>query len=294
MPELPEVEHAATCLRAWLVGRTLDRVRAPASRVLRGASPITLARKLRGRRLRAVDRRSKYLLLRFDGDVGLLAHLGMTGKWVLRARGETPPPHTRLTLETGARAVHYVDPRMFGRLALHAAGELDALPEIRVIGPDPHREKVGGALLAARLGKTRRAIKVALLDPRVIAGIGNILATEALWRARIHPARPATSLGSAELAALARAVRASIRLQMGTLEAASDATYLSEDASHNPFLAYGRVGEPCSRCATPFLTMVLGGRGSAFCPTCQVAPRTSRTARATRGRASVRGPGSLP
>jgi formamidopyrimidine-DNA glycosylase len=277
VPELPEVEHAATCLRAWLVGRTLDRVRAPASRVLRGASPVALARKLRGRRLRAVDRRSKYLLLRFDGDVGLLAHLGMTGKWVLRAAGEAPPRHTRLTLESGARAVHYVDPRMFGRVALHRAADLDALPEIRVIGPDPHRDKVGARVLAARLGKTKRAIKVALMDPRVVAGIGNILATEALWRARVHPARPAASLTSAELAAVARGMRASIRLQMGTLEAESDATYLSEDASDNPFLAYGRVGEPCSRCGTHFETMILGGRSSAFCPRCQVAPRATPT-----------------
>ena len=214
-------------------------------------------------------------------------------KWVLRARARRRPP-TRLTLETGARAVHYVDPRMFGRVALHGAADLDALPEIRVIGPDPHRENVDGRALAARLGKTKRAIKVALLDPRVIAGIGNILATEALWRARVHPARPATSLQDAELAVLARAIRASIRLQMGTLEAQSDATYLSEGASDNPFLAYGRVGEPCSRCGTPLSTMVLGGRSSAFCPTCQVAPRASRTRRANRGRASVRRSGSLP
>lgn len=273
MPELPEVEHAAGCLRAWLVGRTVDRAVAPASRVLRGAAPATLTRKLRGRRLRAVERRSKYLLLFFDADVGLLAHLGMTGKWVLRARGEAAPQHTRLSLESGARAVHYVDPRMFGRVALHRAADLEALPEIRVIGPDPHRERVGAKLLGERIGKTKRAIKVALMDPRVIAGIGNILATEALWRARIHPARPASAVTASELAALARAIRASIRLQMGTLAAESDATYLSEDASDNPFLAYGRVGEPCSRCQTPFETMILGGRSSAFCPRCQPAPR---------------------
>jgi formamidopyrimidine-DNA glycosylase len=268
MPELPEVEHAAACLRDWLAGRRIDRVEADASRVLRGVAPATVARRLRGRELRTVRRRGKYLLLGFDGDIAAISHLGMTGKWVRRAAGEPPPAHSRVRVHVGDSVLHYVDPRMFGRLTVHRGVELDELPEVRVIGPDPLHDPRYAQALAASLSRTRRAVKVALMDPRVVAGIGNILATEALFRARIHPQRPADSLTKPELSRLWRGIASSIKRSMRSI-GDEEISYQSDGDADNPFLVYGRLGQMCPRCRTELESSILGGRTSVYCPRCQ-------------------------
>ncbi len=269
MPELPEVEHAASCLRRWLLGERIERVEAPASRVLRGASPAGVARRLRERRLCAVERRGKYLLLSFDGGVGILSHLGMTGKWIRRRPDESVPAHSRVRLHVDDAVVHYVDPRMFGRFTVHPLAELEQLPEVRIIGTDPLHDGRYGATLATALARTKRPVKVALMDPRVTAGIGNILATEALFRAKIHPLRPASSLRPAEIGTLSRGIRAAIRRSMQSVEQEDEISYQSDAESDNPFLVYGRAGEPCPRCRAPLGHMTLGGRTTVFCPRCQ-------------------------
>jgi formamidopyrimidine-DNA glycosylase len=278
MPELPEVEHAARLLRRWLRGRVVRRAEAESTRIFRGSDPARFEAELRGRRLERLERRGKYLLFAFDGDVGLLSHLGMTGKWVRSEPGEPPPSHSRARLLLDdRRVVHYRDPRLFGQISLHPAGALENLPEIRALGADPVRDGVDPARLGDALGHTRRAVKVALLDGRIVAGVGNIQATEALFRARIHPARPGRSLSAKEVKALARGVEASIELtlaRLGGKNASRPATYVEEDHSQNPFLVYGRAGSPCPRCGTVLLKMQLGGRGSTYCPRCQ--PRGSR------------------
>ncbi len=143
MPELPEVEHAARSLRAWLDGRTILRARAADNRIFRGGSPRDFEQLLAGRRLERVDRRGKYLLLTFDGGLGLLSHLGMTGKWVRRtprpSSGRRTVPlhsHARLELDDES-ALHYVDPRLFGQLTLAREGAVAELPVIRAPGPTP-------------------------------------------------------------------------------------------------------------------------------------------------------------
>jgi formamidopyrimidine-DNA glycosylase len=269
MPELPEVEHAAVCLRRWLRGGTIVRAQAEPSRAFRGTSRPALLRKLRGRRLLRVERRGKILLLHFDGSVGLLSHLGMTGKWVRRRRGEPGPTHSRLRLFlSNGDVVHYRDPRLFGRLSLHREGELDELPVVRALGQDPLVDGVDGARLHASLSSTARAVKVALMDQRVVAGLGNIQATEALFRAGIHPARRAKSVPRREATALARAIDASICFALEQ-EGEEEIVYVEEDAGANPFLVYGRAGEPCPKCGRELQKMRLGGRTTVYCERCQ-------------------------
>jgi formamidopyrimidine-DNA glycosylase len=269
MPELPEVEQAARTLRAWLTGVPVVRAEAPASRVFRGADRAAFAEALAGRALVRVERRGKHLLLAFDGDVGLYSHLGMTGRWTRRAAAEPAPPHSRarLDLADGA-AIHYCDPRLFGRIALHRAAELVTLPEIVALGPDPLLDGIEPARLHAAFARTARAVKPVLLDQAILAGIGNIYATEALFRARIHPAREARSLKKRDVARLAEAILAVFADALAGMD--GEVQYLwSEERPENPFAVYDRAGEPCPRCAKPIEALVLGGRTSAYCPRCQ-------------------------
>ncbi len=275
MPELPEVEHAARTLRAWLGGRTIVRARAAETRIFRGGSPGDFERLLPGRRLERIDRRGKYLLVTFDGGVGLLCHLGMTGKWVRR----TPRPpsgrrtvpkhsHARLILDDES-ALHYVDPRLFGQLCLVREGAVSELAVIRALGPDAVVDGVDAARLHAVLGKSARPIKVALLDQSVLAGIGNIYATEALFHARIHPTRPSKSLSLEEVSRLAVEIRAVLDLAIAGM-IGEEIAYLSQGrGAENRFVIYDRAGSPCPRCGRPLDRLTIGGRTSAFCPGCQ-------------------------
>ncbi len=287
MPELPEVEHARRSLTRWLAGRRVTRAEASPTRIFRGGDRRDFERALAGRTLLSAHRHGKQLVLGFDGEIAVLSHLGMTGRWLRRAPGEAPPSHSRarLVLDDGT-VVHYDDPRLFGRIEVVPAPRVASHPSLAALGPDPLAHGVDLGRLAAALAKSSRAVKVALMDQRVIAGIGNIHATEALFRARIHPARPARSLQRAEVGALARGVRASIAFALRDLgEPGDDITYLSQGAAAqkprrgrgaakarrdpNPFLVYDRAGEPCPRCGHTLQKTTLGGRTSAFCPKCQ-------------------------
>ena len=252
MPELPEVEWAARQLRRWLVGRRLEAVTGDpaARRLFRPDGPTRLARALTGARVEAVDRHGKQLLLTLrsaKGPLGVNAHLGMTGSWVRREAGEGTPRHARLTLQLDDGAsVLYLDPRMFGRLRLVPRARFDRWPELAQLGPDPMAAPIDLGRLGARLRATRRAVKVALLDQSLLAGVGNIHASEACWRARLDPRRRGGSLSTAEVARLARAIRASLRFGLAGLEAFGDGPpVMVEDGGENPFLVYERAGLSC-------------------------------------------------
>lgn len=276
MPELPEVEHAARTLRAWLDGRTIRRARATDNRIFRGGSARDFERLLLGRRLESLDRRGKYLLLTFDGGLGLLSHLGMTGKWIRRVpkapSGRRTVPkhsHARLDLDDGS-ALHYVDPRLFGQLRVLPEGAVIDLPVIRALGPDALLDGVDPAQLHAVLARSGRPVKVALLDQSVLAGVGNIYATEALFRAGVHPARPCRSLTLEETSRLAEGIRASMGLSLDHFSGLKEIAYLSQRrGAVNRFLIYNHAGKPCPRCGRTLQSSVLGGRTSAFCPGCQ-------------------------
>src|SRR5688500_1285292 len=266
MPEGPEVEHTARVLARWLRGRRVAGVVAPPTRVLRGTR-VAAVRRVAGTRLAGVARVGKFLLLRFEGGAGLLVHLGMSGHFVRRRPGEARAKHVRLALRLDdGSEVCFVDPRMFGRVAAHPAEALAALPEVARHGPDALAGPLDGRILGARVGRTRRAIKVALLDPAVVAGVGNIQATEALWRAKIDPRRPGHSLTAREIGALAKALRASLRDTLATLN--GDAMEYVNAGGGNPFPIYDREGEPCPRCRRPLARIVQAARTTTWCPHC--------------------------
>ena len=269
MPELPEVESARRQLVHWLDGRRVVKAEADDTRMFRGSHRRGFA-SLRGR-LQALERRGKYLLFTFEAGRGLLAHLGMTGRWLRRPEG-TPVPYSRarLHLDSG-QVLHFADARMLGRLEPCAASRLHALKALQALGRDPLEDGLGGAQLARAVGRTRLALKVALMDQGRVAGLGNIQVAEALFRAGLHPSRPPASLSHAEWKALARAIRATLSFTLRGLQGEEPA-YLM-DGARNLFLVYGRAGTPCTRCGTRVRSFTQAGRTTHYCPHCQPAPR---------------------
>lgn len=275
MPELPEVEIAARNLRRWAEGRRIDRVEAEpaARRIFRPQSPRAFAAALAGARVAGVDRRGKQLLLTLeagDGALGLVSHLGMTGKWLRRDGAGPAPSHSRarLRLDDGA-VLHYRDPRLFGRLRLVPGARFAEVPEVAALGPDPLQDGVDPVRLASRLARIRRPVKVALLDQGLLAGVGNILASESLFRARLDPRRRASSLGRAEVGRLARAIEASVRETIER-EDSPEVSYVEEPGAENPFLVYAREGEPCPRCRRGRIRRAVQAQRSTYwCPRCQ-------------------------
>jgi formamidopyrimidine-DNA glycosylase len=268
MPELPEVEIAARHLRSWARGRRIVEARAERTRVIRGQQPRRFA-ELVGHRLVDVERAGKWMLLSFDGGEGLISHLGMTGKWVRRAERDLPGSHVRASLTLDDRhSIDYRDPRLFGRLVRGKVDALRSLPAWRSLGPDP-LAGIDVARFESLLRKTRRSIKEALMDQRLLAGLGNIQVAESLYRASLHPQRPAPSLRLEEVSRLARAIEESLRFTLGLEDSPAPLTYVEEPGADNSFLVYGHAGEPCGNCGTEIERIVQGGRSTFFCPHCQ-------------------------
>jgi formamidopyrimidine-DNA glycosylase len=267
MPELPEVETVRGELEPLLAGRTLHRVEILDERLTRPFDPAAVARELEGERVAAVERRGKYLLLRFESGRVLLVHLRMTGGF-----RSLPASHGRavVTLDDGSVVV-YRDVRRFGTWLLREPDEVDGYLAER-IGEEPLGPRFTAKRVADRLAGRRAPIKALLLDQRIVAGLGNIYADEALWYARIHPLRPGGELGADEIRAIVRGARRALRVGIERRGAT-----LSDYATPNgdrgtmqeEFRVYGRTGEPCPRCGTPIAKTRAGGRGTHYCPRCQ-------------------------
>lgn len=274
MPELPEVEITARNLRRWALGRRIERVdtRNTPARLVRPHRLADFAATLTGQRVTDVARHGKYLLItleRHDGTVGLLSHLGMTGKWV-RRKPEEEARFSRLRwfMDDGT-VLHYCDARQLGRMRLVPHARFEEVPEIAALGPDPLKDGIDVNGLAARLARTRRPIKLAIMDQTLLPSVGNIQASEALFRAGIDPRRPANSLARTEVARLAESVLASIRETIER-EQSPEIRYVEEPGTPNPFLVYGREGERCPRCRKGTIVRIeQGQRGTYFCPRCQ-------------------------
>ena len=249
MPELPEVEHARRCLERWLVGHAVTRAFSPT---------------LVGRQVLGVARRGKWLRLTMSGGALLFSHLGMTGRWVRRAPEDPEERWERARVDVDGVSARYVDPRRFGRLVV--AGE--DLPAWSALGPDPLADGLDTRALGRALAKRSRTVKEALIDQAVLAGVGNILATEALWSARIDPRSRTKALAPRDVAAVARGLRAAIARGLA-LQEGDDSSYVQDAGADNPFRVYGRAGQRCPRCRTVMQRFVLGGRGTTFCPGCQ-------------------------
>jgi formamidopyrimidine-DNA glycosylase len=274
VPELPEVEIAARNLRRWTAGRRIVSVETDprARRVFRPAGPAALARALAGAAFGPIRRIGKHLLLALERDaeaLGVLSHLGMTGKWLLRDRGGDEPrfSRARLRLDDGS-VLHYADLRLFGRLRVVPGARFEAVPEVAALGPDPLDAGVEVAPLAEALARSRLPIKVRIMDQRVLAGVGNIYASEACFRARIDPRRPARSLSRAEVRRLGAAIVAAFRHGISRQES-PEITYV-EEGGENPFRVYGRAGERCPRCRRGTIRRIVQSqRSTYFCPRCQ-------------------------
>ena len=273
MPELPEVETVRLGLEPALLGRRLERVEILDHRLVRPFDPLEVAAELDGEVVSGLDRRGKYLIVRFESGRVLLVHLRMTGSFVHAPSGSLPDdPYRRavLRLDNGSD-VEYRDVRRFGTWLLLEPGELDPYLAER-LGDEPFAEAFTARALAERLRGRRAQVKAALLDQRSLAGMGNIYADEALWRARIHPLRPAGELGRREVERLHEGIRAALELGIAR-QGATLSDYRTPNggrgAMQDEFEAYGREGEPCSRCGTPIAKIRAAGRGTWFCPRCQ-------------------------
>jgi formamidopyrimidine-DNA glycosylase len=273
MPELPEVETIRVKLEPHLVGRTFAQVEINDPRLVRPFEPIEVAVELEGERVSALERRGKYLIVRFESGRALLIHLRMTGSLRTAANGLlADDAHRRavVTLDDGSN-VSYRDVRRFGTWQLLEPEELEPYLDKR-LGVEPLGRTFNARRLAERLSGRRAPIKAALLDQRTVAGLGNIYVDEALWRAEIHPLRLAGTLGDDEIARLTRAVKAALKTGVAR-QGASLRDYSTPDGGRgrmqDRFRVYGREGEPCPRCGTPIDKIRTAGRGTWYCPTCQ-------------------------
>jgi formamidopyrimidine-DNA glycosylase len=264
MPELPEVETVVRRLRPSLVGRTITAVQLRWPR--HTPDPALVRERLPGRSVTAVGRRGKFMVMRLKpADLTMLLHLGMSGRLTMAPPGEEPDKHTHtiLSLDDGCQ-LHFSDTRKFGRLCLVA----DPETILGRLGPEPLSEVFTPAWLARHLARRRRAIKSLLLDQTFLAGLGNIYADESLHRAGVDPRRAADSLSLEEVGALQGSIQEvlteAIRHQGTTLD------WVYPDGGMQLRLrVYGRGGQPCPACGTLVERVVLGQRGTHFCPSCQ-------------------------
>lgn len=270
MPELPEVETTRRGLEPIVRDATVAAV-VVRNRALRQPVPRNLARVLSGRRIDALERRAKYLLFR-AGDGTLIVHLGMSGRLWVVAPGTPPETHDHfdLALERGP-VVRLRDPRRFGLVLWHTGDPLEH-KLLRDIGPEPLSAALSADWLYRETRARSGAIKNALMDSHLVAGVGNIYASEALFRARINPKLPARKIGLARYAVLvgkiketlAEAIEAGGSSLRDYVNSAGEAGYFQ-----NRFFVYGRGGKACLVCKTPIRSLVLGQRSTFYCPRCQ-------------------------
>ncbi|HEV3291320.1 MAG TPA: bifunctional DNA-formamidopyrimidine glycosylase/DNA-(apurinic or apyrimidinic site) lyase [Streptosporangiaceae bacterium] len=288
MPELPEVEVVRRGLERHVVGRTIETVQVLHPRAVRRhlAGPDDFAAAVAGLTVTAARRRGKYLWLPVAaGPPGtqqaadaLLAHLGMSGQLLLGDPGRPLSPHVRVrfTFTDSGPDVRFTDQRTFGHLVFAPGGaELPAM--IAHIAPDPMEAAFDQAAVITRLRTRRSGVKSALLDQSLVSGIGNIYADEALWRARLHWARPGRSVSRAAAGELLAAVREVLAEALQAGGTSFDSLYVNVNGESGYFsrslAVYGQAGEPCPRCGTPVRRDPFMNRSAYSCPSCQPRPR---------------------
>jgi formamidopyrimidine-DNA glycosylase len=285
MPELPEVETIRRQLEPAITGRVIESVRVLDERWTRPVPPREVERALAGRRIEAVERRGKYLLLRLDGDRALAMHLRMTGNLLLQEpRSESRHLRASFELDDGTRLL-FTDARRFGQAVVLEGAALDDYFAAR-LGVEPLSEALTGAELC-RLASGRRApLKSFLLNQAGVAGIGNIYADEALHRAALHPLSPAGSMKPEDCERLRDGIVATLEAGLRSGGASVD-DYRDargeRGAMQDEFLVHTREGRPCPRCGAEIRRIVVAGRSTYFCPSCQrrLRRRPRRSARRT-------------
>jgi formamidopyrimidine-DNA glycosylase len=275
MPELPEVELVARALDRHVGGRVIVSARLLREGLARETPPAVFARRLRGRRVESVRRRGKHILFTFDGGDLLVAHLRMTGRFLLLPAGVPPPKHTHalFRLDDGRRLA-FSDQRHFGMMKLLRACELKGAKELRSLAPEPFSAEFSPDYLRAAFARTRRTLKETLLDQTKVTGLGNIYAAEAMFIARVSPFAPASSLSPRRLPRLHRAILAVFE------ESIAHGSTMNVDpeniegsyfggAYESRWRVYAREGEPCVNCRAPIRRVAHAGRSTFYCPRCQ-------------------------
>lgn len=273
MPELPEVETVRRTLGQLVTGKTIERVTVLLPRIIqRPDDTVAFAAMLAGRTIRTVERRGKFLRLILDGMV-LVSHLRMEGRYGVYRADEEIERHTHVLFHfTDGTELRYRDVRQFGTMHLFDPGEDLTLPPLNKLGLEPLDEQFDYEAFSAVARGRSTKIKPFLLNQGYVTGLGNIYVDEALYRAAIHPERPTRSLSPEEMRSLHEAIVATLREAVDA-GGSSIKSYVNGQGEMGMFQqqlsAYGKQGEPCSRCLTPIVKTVVSGRGTHFCPSCQ-------------------------
>lgn len=287
MPELPEVETVRRGLEPWVVGKKIKDIQLvhKGGNRARVIAPIHTAK---GARVNALKRRGKFLWFELDRDHALVAHLGMSGQFIIQNRKTPDEKHLRVRIDCGNRnqEIRFIDQRTFGWVAIDELVEegSDLLPaSVARIAPDIFDPKFDRKKVIAKLEKKKSAIKRVLLDQSVMSGVGNIYADEALWLARIHPERISSTLKESEVDTLLKAVKTVMRRALKQGGTSFDSLYINVNGESGYFAveleAYGQEDEPCSRCGKQIKRIVFGNRSSHFCPNCQKNPKKTAVKR---------------
>jgi len=272
LPELPEVEVLRRGLAPVLLGKLIESVHCSVP-ALRYPLPNNLNERLAGHVFRGIDRRAKYLLFNFDHDLLLVWHLGMTGQFHVLDRNADAGAHEHVRINcSDGSSLRYRDVRRFGYAGLLLARDWQSHPWFRHLGPEPLSDKFNGEYLSGRCLHRFTSIKNVLMDARVVVGIGNIYASEALFQAGIHPRRVANRISLSRLKRLSESIRtvliSAIRAGGSTIR-----DYVHADGKPgyfaHQFAVYGREGEPCHCCGREIRRLVLAGRSSFYCTGCQ-------------------------
>ncbi len=271
MPELPEVEVIKEGLKRKLRSRVIRRVKISFNGSLKNLSPQAFRRKVTGRRIEDISRRGKFLIFSLDDGSFLVIHLKMTGQLIYHQGKEKMERHTRIVFHLDERfQLRFIDMRKFG--AIYLVRDLGEIPAFLNLGPEPLERKFSAHCLGRILKGRSRKIKSLLIDQNLIAGLGNIYAMEALYRARISPERGAEGLSSLEVKKLHSAIRDILRKAILAKGTSTD-TYRNSEGRRGRFqyklAVYQREGMPCCRCRGRISRVKISGRNTYFCPECQ-------------------------
>lgn len=280
MPELPEVETVRRTLETLVLNKEIAGVKVFWPKMIKRPELDQFSDALIGQHFLEIARRGKFLLL-YTEDYCLVSHLRMEGRYAHFAADEPVAPHTHVIFTfTDGTELRYKDVRKFGTMHLYLKGTEFIDSPLSGLGPEPFSEAFTIPYLQGRLAKTQRSIKTALLDQSVVVGLGNIYVDESLFRAGIHPERVASSLTQVELERLHREI---IETLSEAVEKGGSTvrSYVNSQGQMGMFqlelYVYGRKGEECKKCHTPLERMVVGGRGTVFCPKCQQPSKTKVT-----------------
>ncbi|MEN0644374.1 DNA-formamidopyrimidine glycosylase [Alkalicoccobacillus gibsonii] len=273
MPELPEVETVKRTLEELVVGKTIQSVNIAWPNIIkRPADPTEFTTEVKGQTIHSMRRRGKFLLFDLD-DIVMVSHLRMEGRYGVYKQDDAPVPHTHVTFGfSDGTELRYQDVRKFGTMHLFEKGKEEETMPLIQLGVEPFDDAFTVELLTNASQKTTRKIKPFLLDQKTVVGLGNIYVDEALFRARIHPERLAHSLADEEFQKLHHSIVETLSeaVQLG---GSSIKSYVNGQGEMGMFQqtleVYGRKNEPCKHCEDTIIRIVVGGRGTHYCPTCQ-------------------------